>query len=36
LKYSSRLTWVFAVAGFVWLVLLIGLTLADFESRGWV
>jgi cytochrome c oxidase subunit IV len=34
-KYSSRLTWVFAGAGFVWLVLMIGLTLADFDTRGW-
>jgi cytochrome c oxidase subunit 4 len=36
LKYSSRLTWVFAAAGFVWLVLMIGLTLADFDTRGWI
>lgn len=35
-KYSSRLTWVFAGAGFVWLLLMLGLTLADFESRGWI
>jgi len=35
-KYSSRLTWVFAAAGFVWLVLMIGLTIADFDSRGWI
>ena len=33
-KYSSRLTWVFAAAGFLWLALMIGLTLADFETRG--
>ena len=36
LKYSSRLTWVFAVAGFVWLVLMIGLTIADFDTREWI
>ena len=35
-KYSSRLTWLFAAAGFVWLVLMIGLTIADFDSRGWI
>jgi len=35
-KYSSRLTWVFAGAGFVWLVLMIGLTIADFDTRGWI
>ena len=34
-KYSSRLTWLFAAAGFLWLVLMIGLTMADFETRGW-
>ncbi len=32
-KYSSRLTWVFAAAGVAWLVLMIGLTMADFETR---
>ena len=32
-KYSSRLTWVFAAAGLAWLVLMIGLTMADFETR---
>jgi len=24
------------LAGFVWLVLMIGLTIADFDSRGWI
>jgi cytochrome c oxidase subunit 4 len=32
-KYSSRLTWVFAAAGLAWLVLMIGLTMADVETR---
>ena len=36
LRWSSRLTWVFAGAGVVWLVLMLGLTLADFETRGWI
>jgi len=35
-RYSSRLTWVFAAAGFVWLVLMIGFTIADFDTRGWI
>ena len=35
-KYSSRLTWVFAGAAFVWLVLMLGFTLADFDTRGWI
>ena len=33
-KYSSRLTWVFAGAAFVWLLLLIGFTIADYDTRG--
>jgi cytochrome c oxidase subunit 4 len=33
-KYSSRLTWIFALAGFLWLLLMIGLTMADFDTRG--
>lgn len=35
-RYSSRLTWVFAGAGFCWLIIMISLTLSDFLSRGWV
>jgi len=34
-RYSTRLAWVFAGAGFVWLAILIGLTLNDYASRGW-
>ena len=33
-RYSSRLTWVFVAAGFLWLALLIGGTLGDYFSRG--
>jgi cytochrome c oxidase subunit 4 len=33
-RYSSRLTWIFAGAGVTWLMILIGLTLSDFISRG--
>jgi cytochrome c oxidase subunit 4 len=32
-RYSSRLIWVFALAGFVWLVLFFVLILADYETR---
>ena len=35
LRYSNRLTWVFAGAGFFWLVILISLTLSDFLTRHW-
>ena len=33
LRYSSRLTWVFAAAGVFWLVLLIGGTMDDVITR---
>lgn len=36
LKYSSRLTWVFAGAGFFWLFILFGFTLSDYISRDWI
>ncbi|MBM4258171.1 MAG: oxidase [Deltaproteobacteria bacterium] len=32
-KYGSRLTKLFAAAGFLWLAILIGFTLGDTESR---
>jgi cytochrome c oxidase subunit IV len=36
LRYSSRLTWVFAGAGFFWLLILISLTLSDILTRQWL
>ena len=33
-RYSTRLTALTAVGGFLWLAILIGLTLADYASRG--
>jgi hypothetical protein len=33
-KYGSRLTWVFAAAGFVWLSILLSLTLTDYLTRN--
>ncbi|MBK8178167.1 MAG: cytochrome C oxidase subunit IV family protein [Planctomycetes bacterium] len=33
-KYSSKLTQLFAFAGFFWLVLLLVFTLQDFMTRG--
>jgi len=32
-RYSSRLTWVFAVAGIFWLILLVGGTMDDILTR---
>jgi cytochrome c oxidase subunit 4 len=35
-RYSSRLTWLFVAAGFIWLLIMIELTLGDYLTRGWV
>lgn len=35
-RYSSRLTWVFAGAGFFWLLILLTLTMADPLARDWL
>jgi len=35
-RYASRLTWVFAGAGFLWLAILLAITMADVMSRGWL
>ena len=34
-KYSPRLLWIFVAAGFMWLSILILLTMADYASRNW-
>ena len=33
-KYSPRLIWVFVAAGFIWLLIMIDLTLSDYLTRG--
>jgi cytochrome c oxidase subunit IV len=35
LKYSARIVWLFAGAGFAWFVIMIVLLLGDYRSRGW-
>jgi cytochrome c oxidase subunit 4 len=35
-RYSSRLTKLVVVGGFLWLALLIGLTMADEVTRAWI
>jgi cytochrome c oxidase subunit 4 len=35
-RWSSRLTWVVAMSGFFWLLILFSLGMADFMSRGWI
>ena len=32
-KYASRLTWVFAAAGFFWLAIMLIFTMTDYASR---
>ena len=34
-RYSSRLTMVFVAAGFVWLIIMVSLTLSDYLTRPW-
>ena len=36
LRYSTRLTKLVVVGGFVWLALLIGFTMADELTRSWI
>ena len=35
-KYSTRLTKIVIVSGIGWLLILIGFTLSDYMSRGWL
>jgi cytochrome c oxidase subunit 4 len=35
-KYSTRLTWVVAASGVVWLAIMVALMMSDYLSRGWV
>jgi cytochrome c oxidase subunit 4 len=34
-RYSERLVWVVAGAGFVWLIIFLDLTLSDYLTRGY-
>ena len=36
LRGSEKLVWLYAAAGFVWLALLIALTMSDIVSRTWL
>ena len=35
-RWSDRLTWVFALVGFLFLLILIGFTVSDYATRGWL
>ena len=34
-RYSPPIVWLFATAGFVWLLLLLIFTSSDYQTRGW-
>ena len=34
-RYSSPMVWLFATAGFVWLLLLLIFTQSDYQTRAW-
>src|SRR5688572_2691709 len=34
-RWSTRLTWVIAASGFVWLLIMFGFTLGDYMTRSW-
>jgi cytochrome c oxidase subunit 4 len=34
-RQGTRLTWLFAGAGFFWLMLLLGLAMSDYATRHW-
>jgi cytochrome c oxidase subunit 4 len=35
-KYSSKLTWIVIGAGVFWLLILLGLIMGDYLTRGWL
>jgi len=36
LRYSPKLTRLVVFSGFIWLLFLIGITMSDYLSRGWL
>jgi cytochrome c oxidase subunit 4 len=35
-RWSTRLTWIVAASGFFFLLIMFGITMSDYVSRGWV
>ena len=35
-RWGTRLTWVVVASGFFWLLILFGVTMSDFLTRGWI
>lgn len=33
-KYNTKITWIFAGAGFLWLIIMFALTMADYVTRS--
>ena len=33
-RYNTRITWLFAAAGFVWFLIMVSLTMTDYLTRG--
>ncbi len=33
-RYNTRITWIFAAAGFVWFLIMVSLTMTDYLTRG--
>ena len=36
IKYSTKLTKMWVAVGFIWFIILIGITMTDYLSRGWL
>jgi cytochrome c oxidase subunit 4 len=36
LRYSARITWLFAITGLAWLSIMLVLGMADYHSRPWI
>lgn len=36
IRWSPKLSWIFASAAFVWLAILLALTMSDYLSRDWL
>lgn len=34
IRYNTRITWLFAAAGFVWFIIMVSLTMTDYLTRG--
>jgi cytochrome c oxidase subunit IV len=35
-RWSTHLTWLVVAAGFFWLLIMFGITMSDYLTRGWI